>query len=280
MLYPRVALESLGTAGLTSSFTSLVRQLLTNDIRPGRNNNSAMASRELQFIISVPHSAGSSRPTDSQRKIARSHAARSAPAKARRLRTKQYQAQKLLEEHRRLDDANHTFERAQRVPGPEIVNLLSTHRKDPFMSFAKSLTAIEQMLFDHCMCGLPYPATDFAKSHLLLFIDVTAIIALMRCNELPVPFSQRMTRSWIPLAITEASHLNIIFLASCRHLSILYQYQQQQQQQHFFTRLAFQYKLKSLQSLRDAISADMPAFSDSTVAKAIMLAYDEVSYHA
>lgn len=82
-----------------------------------------------------------------------------------------------------------------------------------------------------------------------------------------------MTRTWIPLAITETSLLNILFLASCRHLSVSYE---EPQQKAHFARMAFQYKLRSLQSLRNAISAETPVFNDSTVAKAIMLAYDEV----
>ena len=103
--------------------------------------------------------------------------------------------------------------------------------------------------------------------------DVTVIIPLMRCNEHSVGFSQRMTRTWVPLALTETGLLNIMFLASCRHLAAGYQHQPQQE---YLTRMAFQYKLKCLQSLRSSISVEAPSFSDSTVSKAIMLAYDEV----
>jgi len=100
----------------------------------------------------------------------------------------------------------------------------------------------------------------------------------MRCTELAVNFSQRMRTVWVPLALTEANLLDVLFLASCRTLSASYRHHEQEQQKHFFTRLGFQYKLKILQSLRDAIPAETPVYSDSTVAKAIMLAYDEVRH--
>ncbi|RAK96472.1 uncharacterized protein BO80DRAFT_505383 [Aspergillus ibericus CBS 121593] len=103
---------------------------------------------------------------------------------------------------------------------------------------------------------------------------VTVVIPLMRCNESAVFFTQRMIRLWVPTAITDLSLLNIVLLASCRHLSVGYG-QGQQAQQCTFQQLSFQYKSKSLQALRHAISAEMPLLSDSTVAKAIMLAYDE-----
>lgn len=222
-----------------------------------------MPSRELQFIITAPEAAIS--PT-SQQRIARSHAARSAHARARRLRTSQYQAQKKREW---LDDVKCRLNRPT-----DIVTVLPASRKDPFTSFARVLKPLEQMLFDHCMFD---QNTNFA-AEITIPKDVTAIIPIMRCTELAIDFSQRMTSVWIPLALTEASLLDILFLASCRSLSASYHHAKQEQQKQFFARLGFQYKLKSLQSLRGAISAETTVYSDSTVAKAIMLAYDEVRY--
>ncbi|KAJ5605572.1 hypothetical protein N7510_008353 [Penicillium lagena] len=99
-----------------------------------------MPSRELQFIITAPEA---STPTTLQRRVARSHAARSAHAQERRLRTSQYQAQKRREE---LDDAK------RRISRPiEVTTVLPASRKDPFTSFARPLKPFEQMLFDHCM---------------------------------------------------------------------------------------------------------------------------------
>lgn len=96
-----------------------------------------MAPYEVEFLVNTP-----SDPTDTlrrQRKVALSHAARYAHAKTRRERTKQYQA-KLRDSH-----AQH-----QVVPIARAMNILPASRKDPFMTFAKSLDHMEPMLFDHC----------------------------------------------------------------------------------------------------------------------------------
>ena len=91
----------------------------------------------------------------------------------------------------------------------------------------------------------------------------------MRCNETADYYLDRMTRAWVPLALTDAGFLNSILLSSCRHLSI------QQHQQRDFYQLAAQYKIMTTRSLMDGISAATP-FRDATVATAVMLAYDEV----
>lgn len=101
-----------------------------------------MPSRELQFIITAPEAATSS---TSQRRVARAHAARTAHAKERRLRTSQYQAQKKREE---LNDTQRRFSRLT-----EVATALPASRRDPFTSFARPLKLFEQMLFDHCMFG-------------------------------------------------------------------------------------------------------------------------------
>lgn len=111
-----------------------------------------MATREIQFIISLPDTAGASGTTQSQRRAAHSHAARSAHAQVRRQRIKQYQAQKRREEHRQLEYGK-ALDELQSTFRPELLGHLPTHRKDPFMSLAKSLTPVEQMLFDHCTCS-------------------------------------------------------------------------------------------------------------------------------
>lgn len=108
---------------------------------------------------------------------------------------------------------------------------------------------------------------------LVLAIDVKGIIPLMRCDDPPLTFFERMTGTWVPHALSETCLLDIMFLLSCRHLAISSPHERQQK---YFTQLGFQYKLKCLQSLQYAISIETPVFSDSTVAQAIMLAFDEV----
>jgi hypothetical protein len=93
----------------------------------------------------------------------------------------------------------------------------------------------------------------------------------MRCNELAAYYEKRMITAWVPLALTDAGLLDSILLTACRHLSSN-DWQQQQQQ---FKELSVQYKLECLRSLREAISVKT-SFDDATVAKAVMLVYDEV----
>ncbi|PYH47139.1 uncharacterized protein BP01DRAFT_380984 [Aspergillus saccharolyticus JOP 1030-1] len=208
-----------------------------------------MVQQEVSFIISTFHPTRAPGSTESQRRTAQSHAARSAHAKARRLRTIQYQARKKQAKH-----AAHAQE-TQVLASPVVSMILSADRTDPFMSFARPLDPTERFLFDHY---------------------VTVVIPLMRCNETQVFFLQRMTRLWVPVAISESSLLELMLLASCRHLSLSYKQEPHGQQQRLFSRMTLQYKFQSLQSLRRDISTEVPALSDSTVAKAAMLAYDEL----
>ena len=82
-----------------------------------------------------------------------------------------------------------------------------------------------------------------------------------------------MTKAWVPLALTDAGLLDSCFLVACRHLSVNYWQQERQR----FDELSMQYKLKCLRTLREEISVKV-AFSDATVAKTVMLVFDEVRY--
>ncbi|KAL3458858.1 hypothetical protein BJX64DRAFT_291765 [Aspergillus heterothallicus] len=208
-----------------------------------------MPLHEFQFIL---HSPNSKRPGVSQTKAARSHAARLAHAKARRLRMVEYQTQKKHEDYSQLGDAM-TRINTLIIPGP--TNPLPASRRDPFSSFALPLKPIEERLFDHYL---------------------TTVIPRMHCNASDDLFTERMMHGWIPLAVSEQSLLHITFLASCRNLSDRYR---GRPEHDLFNRLAFQYKLMILQSLRNSITAEVPQFSDVTVSEALMLAYDELFVH-
>ncbi|KAL2782776.1 hypothetical protein BJX66DRAFT_345527 [Aspergillus keveii] len=202
-----------------------------------------MPSHELQFILSIPNPVGRKDP---QKKVARSHAARSAHAKARRIRTLEYQAQQKRQDH---------TSRLTTHAGFVLLSPLPASRRDPFASFAQPLKPIEELLFDHY---------------------VTVVVPHMRCNAFDEHFTDRMIHGWIPLAVAEHTLLCVTFLASCRTLANQYTGRPEQK---LFNRLAFQYKLMILQSLRKALTAEAPEFSDSTVSKALMLAYDELFVH-
>ncbi|KAL4866201.1 hypothetical protein BDV12DRAFT_173266 [Aspergillus spectabilis] len=204
-----------------------------------------MAPNQVQFIIDpcvASHTASSVR---AQRSLARSHAARSAHARARRMRTIQYQAQKAQDSS--SDSPRHLDE--------SPTSVLSYHRRDPFRSYARSLNPIEEMLLDHY---------------------TTAIVPAMTCNAFDVDFYRRVVTAWVPHALHEPGLPAVLLLASSRHLFLSYNSQQQQEQQQLYSRLTYMYKLQLLGSLREAISTETPTFSDTTIIKAIMLAYDEV----
>ncbi|KAL4940595.1 hypothetical protein BDV06DRAFT_18439 [Aspergillus oleicola] len=207
-----------------------------------------MAPWGIQFIVTSAPSTSTAGPTESRK--ARVHAARSAHARARRLRTIEYQAQKAREGGKELELANHIQSFHPIGCGPN--HQLSYHRRDPFMSCARRLRPNEEVLFDHY---------------------VTAVVPLMRCNGFDAEFFRRMMAAWVPFALATESVLDILLLSASRHLVESYE---PQQQHEYYLRLAFQYKAGIAQSLREAISVETPNFSDATIIKAIMMAYDEL----
>lgn len=111
----------------------------------------SMAPQKLQYIIKSAHPTGPD-STSIQRKTARSHAARAAHAKERRQRTLQYQAQKRREEgiQTTRDETDTEPQSALHLTTPKVITLLPASRRDPFMSYARKLRPIEEILFDHC----------------------------------------------------------------------------------------------------------------------------------
>ncbi|KAL4926199.1 uncharacterized protein BDV17DRAFT_160110 [Aspergillus undulatus] len=209
-----------------------------------------MASHGFQFVVNSAQSATNTSPPSSQR-IARAHAARSAHARARRQRTIEYQAQKARNGHHKEPGCTHNAESScPLVSGPN--RLLTYHRRDPFMSCVRKLKPTEEVLFDHY---------------------VTVIVPLMRCNAFDPAFYRRMMLAWIPFALAHQGMVELLFLSASRHLIECYEPRQQHRP---YSRMAFQYKAGIAQSLREAISAETPNFSDATIIKAIMMAYDEL----
>ena len=103
-----------------------------------------MSSSTLHFV-DLSHSCDAI-SKKGQRRAARSHAARAAHAKARRLLTIQYQAQKKLTGVDKPTRDNGP----DPVAAPQVFNLLPAGRIDPFMSFARPFRPFEHFLFDHC----------------------------------------------------------------------------------------------------------------------------------
>jgi len=185
-----------------------------------------------------------SQSTAESRRQAHSHAARAAHARARRLRIIKHQH----------DASAGSTDTAPWLPSP--VDLLGSHRRDPFMSLAGPLKPIEHFLLDHY---------------------ISAVIPRMRiCCKIirggPVSYAQFMAEEWMELAQSDTGLMNGIFLSACRHLS------DEHHQQEFYTRLAVQYKIGCVRAVSEAISATISSnFGDSTVATTMLLALDEFS---
>ncbi|KAL4794082.1 hypothetical protein BDV19DRAFT_205524 [Aspergillus venezuelensis] len=205
----------------------------------------------IQFIVCSAPSTIPSGPAESRK--ARSHAARSAHAKVRRQRTIQYQSQKAQGGRKALDLSNHIT--SSRPIGGDPIHPLSYHRRDPFMTCARRLKPNEEVLFDHY---------------------VISVVPLMRCNSFDADFFRRMMQAWIPFALATESMLDVMLLVACRHLAESYE---PQQQHELYLESAYRYKAGITQSLREAISVETPHFTDTTILKAVMMAYDELWTH-
>ncbi|CAJ2502367.1 Uu.00g097610.m01.CDS01 [Anthostomella pinea] len=187
-----------------------------------------------------------------QKRVVHSNAARAAHAEARRCRTIEYQASKTrAAEGSQLSGSNDSG--SGEVVASRMPRQLASGRKDPFTSFVRPFKPVEHFLLDYY---------------------VTAVVPLMRCNEPETYYVERMVRAWVPLALTDPGLLNSLFLTASRHLSGKYQQQQQQR----FTELSAQYKLDCVRSLMESLST-RSSFDDATIAKSVMLAYDELTVY-
>ena len=132
------------------------------------------------------------------------------------------------------------------------------------------------MLFRYrCPClTLIYLVYEFVLSD-LPDVDVKVVIPDLsaRCNKLGdvkenVNF---MTKDWLRLNLTSAGSLSGVFLASCRDLV------ESKQRPQYYTSLSMQYKSHCFRALHEAISSERSSqIRDSTVAIAMLLAFDEV----
>lgn len=76
--------------------------------------------------------------------------------------------------------------------------------------------------------------------------------------------------NWILVSSTNVELLSGFLLAGCRHLSM-------QRLEDEFTELAIQYKVRCIQSLQEVMSATDLLTNRTAIAKALVLAFDDVS---
>lgn len=82
-------------------------------------------------------------------------------------------------------------------------------------------------------------------------------------------YDQNMKSYWLPFAITDVGLMNGVFLIASRSLAVLYS-------NETFILQALKYKGVCIRSINVAISQEGIMISDSTIAKALVLASDEV----
>ncbi|OBT67372.1 hypothetical protein VE03_03055 [Pseudogymnoascus sp. 23342-1-I1] len=208
-----------------------------------------MSSNGLGIIQFINTSHQGNTLSAGEHRRANSHAARTAHAKARRLRMIEYQASKVIQppnDTQNVEDRtvvatssvvqpilDNTVEIEQSII-PSPVSLLASDRKDPFNSFGRRFKPVEHFLLDH-------------------YVKVVIPYMDKNCNKL-----------------VDSGKYSGIFLAACRHLV-------EQQQQHKYLQLATQYKLYCIQALQNAISSEVSSLiSDGTVGIGILMAYDEL----
>uniref|UniRef100_A0A093VA32 Uncharacterized protein n=1 Tax=Talaromyces marneffei PM1 TaxID=1077442 RepID=A0A093VA32_TALMA len=220
-------------------------------------------SDEIQFIDSNP----SDRAGTASRKRAHAHAARVAHAKRPRFHFVEYCAGTA----RTIALANRTSTPQQaygsgttktteeeNVSSPK--SLLSSARNDPFNSFARTFTNVEHFLLDH-------------------YTQVVIPLQSVECNRLlgPEEFRKLMLEEWTRLTVRRGDSLDSMFLAACRHLSIVQHLQPEQSQR--YKQLALQYKVSCLQKLNKDFSVEVDSastISEATIATSMMLASDEL----
>lgn len=84
--------------------------------------------------------------------------------------------------------------------------------------------------------------------------------------------NKRLTGEFVPLALADAGASYGLLLCACRHVALRHEEAQR------FSTLGIRYKLACLRALNRAISAGGAAPADLTVATALLLAFDEVSF--
>lgn len=79
---------------------------------------------------------------------------------------------------------------------------------------------------------------------------------------------------WLPFVVTDSGLLAGIFLSSCRNLALR---EHGPQANHEYSQLAMMYKLECIRSVNEAIAAEGPTITETTIAKTLLLCADEVS---
>jgi hypothetical protein len=240
-------------------------------------------ARRLKFIVvSNPSEHGSSESRES----IQSHIMRQVHADKRRLRMQEHQRETRQDLALQDLDLLRSY-----VSGP--LSSITAGLTDPFSATARPLSSGEYFLLHHCTCldkwnHLIRPGSEiesalmqeklkrqFSESNALADIQFVVPAQIGHCALFEHPGDHKATimREWVSLAITDdALMAAAVFLSTCRWILL------QRPGHAVVTRLALQYKSTCLRSLRLDVGGRASVVKQSTVAKAIALAIDEVRH--
>lgn len=132
------------------------------------------------------------------------------------------------------------------------------------------------MISLHLIFSLKPDQVPISNVRDLTGVDLQFVIPnlITNCDAFETPETHHMLimRDWIGLAIVDRDFLYAgIFLAACRNIL------HHMPHDPLFTELALQYRQRAIQSLRQVVSDAGIRLSTVTIAKALALAFDEVS---
>lgn len=235
---------------------------------------------EFVFVQQTPA------PQDSRQtsmRHANSHKARIAHARVRRRRTEDYlrskscneiQGEASLDQQRRLDDSalilSHPSSRLVHQALPQTVSGAFLH--EPLSTFVGSLTAREHFIFEHCKNSLQ-PAFAWSIDQAPKDIKVVGPETQAHCPMINYTgqYMDSLRSNWVLYASTDIEFLKGFLLSGCRHLATVSPNKE-------FSSLTAQYKLQHLRDLQEAISEKSVESSRAAVAKALVLASDDVGH--
>ncbi|KAH6989924.1 hypothetical protein EDB80DRAFT_163245 [Ilyonectria destructans] len=194
-------------------------------------------------------------------KQAKSYAAKQFHARARHEQVKKHQ-ESMRQEARQIlfpspyivdqsIDADFLNTNAFQPPNP--TTMLSAAPTDPFASAARPISSFEYFLISHYIQVILPAGGFYSPSH-----------------PSPEAYLHGAITEWIPLAMTDPGMLNGILVPACRNLHSL-------QGEGQYLEMALRYKVACIVSLNMDLSEQGGKPGDSSIAKAIILAGDEVS---
>ncbi|KAF3062996.1 hypothetical protein CFAM422_010389 [Trichoderma lentiforme] len=121
--------------------------------------------------------------------------------------------------------------------------------------FARPMTKFEHFLLDY------YAASVIPDAHLWCHHGDEETV-----------FIEGVRLYWLPFVVTDSGLLAGIFLSSCRNLALR---EHRPQANHEYSQLAMMYKLECIRSVNEAIAAEGPIITETTIAKTLLLCADE-----